>query len=828
MMATGRQRRARRRRTANAHVRKQAELWAAEQPHLQNLQHGIDRYLSYTRASSSAADAVAKVRADVRTAADAIIERAQGHGLIDVVQGARASAHLYAAVHETEVSAAALELVALTLACRDAQPGPAPEIESIPENPYLPPHIYAAAQEALATGSMVPLFDADPSDPFAQIAYFSVQREIAMRNPVYPHMLLDSLRELFNDPEVATDCMHTFGFTGLQAVEVMEAVRVLAIQRLAVRFDRLLEARDATVPILETHRSNADHPSSHSESATPPDPAAVAVMTEMFEALQDITTSVAQAAIIDLEAVSEQAGVESETAQAVLSAFTLEATSDLDGALERFFRGDNPLRTAPIVADAEGRLMLVHDGLALPAVREVLETGLKAAGRLTAYERYRGRWVEKAALDLLEGALPGAEIYRSFDYFIPDPTADVPQMRPADYTKRVEADGLILLDDVAFIIEVKAVALTAEARGGVVRRLRGKLRDIITKAVDQATRLRERIIEDRQLRLGDGRMIELSGVREIHTIAVGLEDLSGVSTATAILVHSGVLTSGHIPWTVSLHDLRIICELVDRPSEFLVYMRRRTHPETTLKFLAVDELDLYMHFLYHGLYVEPDPRQIADNLPWTGQPTEAALLRRANQRRELIDSMTEPLDAWYQSQLDPTAPPADKPRMPGTPEFLKLVDEVTATSAPGWLSTTAILLEGSTSARHKLGRYARDLGRLVKQDDRHHSATQLLVDTHGSSFVLAWVCLGRNESPEQRVKALSRYLGAKKHQVKAPRAAIMLFDSSGRELLQLQFDDREPGPDSVLDAAAARLLPPTASRRVPTRSATARKKRRRR
>ena len=38
-----------------------------------------------------------------------------------------------------------------------------------------------------------------------------------------------------------------------------------------------------------------------------------------------------------------------------------------------------------------------------------------------------------------------------------------------------------MIDDVALIIEVKAVALTAEARGGVARRLRGKLRDIVTK-----------------------------------------------------------------------------------------------------------------------------------------------------------------------------------------------------------------------------------------------------------------------------------------------------------------------------------------------------------
>ncbi len=39
---------------------------------------------------------------------------------------------------------------------------------------------------------------------------------------------------------------------------------------------------------------------------------------------------------------------------------------DIDELLDRFFRGDNPLRTAPIVADGQGRRMLVHDALALP------------------------------------------------------------------------------------------------------------------------------------------------------------------------------------------------------------------------------------------------------------------------------------------------------------------------------------------------------------------------------------------------------------------------------------------------------------------------------
>src|SRR5206468_2531708 len=114
------------------------------------------------------------------------------------------------------------------------------------------------------------------------------------------------------------------------------------------------------------------------------------------------------------------------------------------------------------------------------AVREVIETRLKAANRWNAYKRHRGDWVENTAIDLLAGALPGTKVLRGFNYFVPDPNAATPQTEPDKFTKRVEGDGLIIVDDVALIIEVKSVALTAEARGGVARRLRGKLRDIVT------------------------------------------------------------------------------------------------------------------------------------------------------------------------------------------------------------------------------------------------------------------------------------------------------------------------------------------------------------
>jgi hypothetical protein len=441
-------------------------------------------------------------------------------------------------------------------------------------------------------------------------------------------------------------------------------------------------------------------------------------------------------------------------------------------------------------------------------VREVIESRLKAAGKVAAYDRHRGQWVEDHAVDLLAGLFPGAAVHRGFDYFIPDPEAALPQTNPSDYTKRVEADGLILIDDVALIIEVKSVALTAEARAGVSRRLRGKLRDIVTAAAKQADRLRQRILNDGTLRLNDGEWLDVSGVREVHTIAVGLEDLSGVTTATSLLVRAGVLVGGHVPWTVSVHDLRIICELTERPSELLLYLRRRTQPETTSMFLAVDELDLFLLFQARGLFVEPDPNRLAEIFPGAGPPSVAAQRRYAEQQPEMIPGRTRPLDAWYAFVLDPAKPPADKPRYTGDQKLLHLVDAVTALCAPGWLSTATLLLEGSAKAQHSFGGFAAKLAREVKRDRQHHMLTWLLADSTGRPCVLVWVCAGLDESDEDLEQELTDYLAAKKYQVTAYRAACLVFDPRSVELRRIIFDNRINHHDEELQRRAQQLVPP--------------------
>jgi hypothetical protein len=121
--------------------------------------------------------------------------------------------------------------------------------------------------------------------------------------------------------------------------------------------------------------------------------------------------------------------------------------------------------------------------------------------------------------------------------------------------------------------------------------------------------------------------------------------------------------------------------------------------------------------------------------------------------------------------------------------------------------TAAILLEGSLKAQRQFSQFTRRLARKVKEDGNPHSSTHILTDTGGSPFVLIWACWRSEESLDAAGKRLEDYLSAKKHQVGALRAALMLFDSRGATLLKLLFDNRDVGPDPDLDLAASTLFP---------------------
>ncbi|WP_052358486.1 hypothetical protein [Terrabacter tumescens] len=387
--------------------------------------------------------------------------------------------------------------------------------------------------------------------------------------------------------------------------------------------------------------------------------------------------------------------------------------------------------------------------------------------------------LESRTHDVLDRLLPGAVHRDGLQYYIPANERELNSADPLQYTKRVEGDHLVILDDLAVIVEDKAVALSALSKGGKTARIKNDLTGMVTKAAEQSGRLRELIERDGVVRIHGEGLVDLSHIREIHTIAVSLDDLTSVATATADLVRAGLLDLDNIPWTVSIHDLDLIAELVERPAQFLLYLRRRRNPDTTVMFTAPDELDLFLHFLEAGLWVEPDPEQVRVAFPWMQAPTTGEMRRYREQMPAYITSRTDPLDAWFYTKdsADPGVVKAPKPSSTPSP-LAALVDEIQARGTYGWLSIGATMLEGSSTAQHKMLGNSKDLLKNPSATGAPRNLTVPITSTvnPAEGWVLVWWTRPTGHTLVQIKRAAEEHLRAKKYQLGVPRGVAFIYD----------------------------------------------------
>ncbi|MFC5290029.1 hypothetical protein ACFPM7_23490 [Actinokineospora guangxiensis] len=684
---------------------------------------------------------------------------------------------------EHGATVAMIELTALILASRGARPGTTPPGDVEPNPSEVIGALQAHLQNLMDAGQVLNMFSVDRDDALHRISFGTRLREVAVRNSSYPHMVEDTLTALFDEPAVEAACRSVLGCT-VSDIRTVFAV----LQRLtADSWTNNLDALERLAGLADS--GVTDLSASDLEQAR-----RLLGRLAVGPGANAMHTPETLAAAVDLDV---------RTIATVLDLFStpMSVRPPVDAVLE-FFEGKSPFRTRPVLATPEGEYTVVHHALLVPAIRERVEDALRHdTDAWNIYSKHRGAYLEAEAARLITVHLPGCAQHLGFEYFVP---ARDTERHPASYTKLVEGDGLLLLDDIAIIIEAKAVALRPRSRTGDPLRLRQDLRRIVTDAADQGDRLRRRIFHDRGLRLRDETWLDLTTIREIHTVAVSLEDLSGIATITSELVTSGLLTTDDLPWTVSLHDLRIISELIDRPAELLLYLRRRTEPDTTRRFHAVDELDFFLHFLAAQLYVEPDPDEVHDALPQLGAPRTRDRRRHRRQGLELLTSLTDPLDAWYFHELGIRATPIDKPRMKANLAMLNLIDELAERRDSGWLALTATLLHLDESAQRHCATAGTRLAAQTRADGLPHSQAIPMGTRRGDSVLLVLMTTAPAISTKASQQRLREYTTAKKHQLQLDRGFGLLYDSKGR-LISTFYDNRTPGPDPVLDALCSRI-----------------------
>ncbi len=650
------------------------------------------------------------------------------------------------------------------------------------------PQIHDLAVKVLTASGWLREHEAEsaPEEPLSALAAHLVQHQLAVKSYNYRH-IADELDEALFAPWEVPLC-DTIGFTHAEFITVRDAVDVVYLAK-----------RNALAAIIADSLNGGESPIDHE------------VKDDLLSALDTLLEHPGSHASFDAVEIAAEATMPIQKVMAVLDTFAVAFGSDLaDHALADYLGGRSVFAGAQLLRDGEHYLQ-VSARIGTDCVRAKFEGALKTCGAKTwdRYQKHRAVRCESLAIEQLESVLQVDATHTNLKYFRANADEATSELGsycrdPRQFAEVAEADALFVIEDVAICVEVKSRPLSAGTRTGDVRRLARDLKDIVGGAVKQASRLERLVSENGGLWLEDRTWLDLSNVKEVRMIAVALDDIAPLSIAADELVRAQVITEARFAWVTSLHDLRVVADILDRPSEFLLYLRRRTERDVALKYTSLDELDMFMAFLAGDLQVMPNPILLHELYPHIAAPKEAELKRyRLASSRAFVGTYTDPLDAYMLQYEWEGVAPAAKPTFVATERILKVVDFLTDGHKPGWFRFSSDLLDLTKHQQHKFGRSYRNLLDRARMDHGWH--------TLGYAFPNAWGypslfvgTLPSHAKLDDYVDQLGLYMVAKLGQLGSDRGLGLIVDSSG-EIISIRYVN-DPSSYGIDLAAAAKAL----------------------
>ena len=357
---------------------------------------------------------------------------------------------------------------------------------------------------------------------------------------------------------------------------------------------------------------------------------------------------------------------------------------------------DSPHRTRPFMHlppqlnnDGEEDLPAVALLVNLNAVTTDLHLTVEALLDRTfpKWSVMRARAIDVHTVDLLQRSLPGSRAFTNI--FIDGPQG------------RAEVDGLVIYDDVVIVIEGKGAPLKLPALRGSVDKYVKQLRQLVTTGSEQLDRDRSYVATGTPARFYDrhGRCVaEITGtsVRRCYQMLPCLDGLREIGTSMTKLATLGVIEESATPWIISVTDLNVVIDLLQRPAELVGYLEFRARWLREPAVVVIDELELLVMYLYQ-----------VDLASRIAQVPEGGRVMHAPSQAIL--------DAWYDGQAG-EGPEVDRPRIKTTKRLRQFVDELQRTRPDGWLATAAAVFQVPISSATALDMCEPGLARRVRRE----------------------------------------------------------------------------------------------------------------
>jgi len=283
-----------------------------------------------------------------------------------------------------------------------------------------------------------------------------------------------------------------------------------------------------------------------------------------------------------------------------------------------------------------------------------------------------------------------------------------------------ELDCLVTYGDAILVVEAKAGGLARPARRGGLARLRDELEKLVAKAHEQATRALDYIASRERAPFRSARgdialTVERSTVRQAIAINVTLEQLGPLVAHLPSLRDLGVLESKTWPWSVSLGDLLVFRDIIERPGVFLHYLHQRIQLNQRAVFECDDELALMMLYMKRRLWFTDSDFKGLDTYDWSPE--------------------TDELDRYYmcsEAGLPATKPEVTLPQ--GLEEIVRAIEE-----NPSRSGTTVLcaILDCDDETRNEIGEHAIRMSAETEADGRPHNAVMIFDKGNGHAILAA-------------------------------------------------------------------------------------------
>jgi hypothetical protein len=298
----------------------------------------------------------------------------------------------------------------------------------------------------------------------------------------------------------------------------------------------------------------------------------------------------------------------------------------------------------------------------------ILESVIKDYDEIYYNDNYmdkKSKILENLTKEYFFKLLPQAKFYQNLFY----------EANINGESKRVEVDLIILYDKHLFIIEAKANNYSLSARRGSLKRIRRTLKKVLDKAYEQAVRCKKYIDDNQKVNFEYENGTKVLSINKeeydhFYLINTTMERFRHLSIQFNELKQLDFLKKGEQFWTVFINDLRIIAEVNDSPSVFLLFLQRRFMANKNIAIFNQDELEIYSYFLKTGLYF---PKKIS------------------NKTKIQFFGQTDKIDKYYLNKSK-----FEKPTFNVSENYLEIVKKIEEIHKPGFTIASTFLLSIST------------------------------------------------------------------------------------------------------------------------------------